>query len=195
MQFFRSRSAVSVAAAAALAMTASPAMARHYHRDRGIDGGDVLAGVLIIGGIAAIASAASKDRRDRETRYPDRYPREGDYRSYPNDDPDYRNDRDYRSQRDEPYYRNPSGGYDYDDRQEQYGSRDWRDAGSMDGAVSSCVGEIERGRDDVDTVESVEREDEGWRVAGRVESGREFTCTVDGDGRIRRVAVDGRALI
>ena len=42
------------------------------HR-RGIDGGDVLAGVLILGGIAAIASAASNknERRERE-RYDDR---------------------------------------------------------------------------------------------------------------------------
>jgi hypothetical protein len=37
-----------------------------WHRDR-VDGGDVLAGALILGGIAAIASAASKkDRQDRE---------------------------------------------------------------------------------------------------------------------------------
>lgn len=43
------------------------------HRDR-IDGGDILAGILVIGGIAAIASAASKNSRDR--RYEDR-----DYRS------------------------------------------------------------------------------------------------------------------
>lgn len=42
---------------------------RHWrHRDR-VDAGDVLAGVLIIGGIAAIANAASKPRTDR--RYPD----------------------------------------------------------------------------------------------------------------------------
>ena len=39
-----------------------------WHRHRRVDAGDVLAGVLIIGGIAAIASAASnnKRRRDRE---------------------------------------------------------------------------------------------------------------------------------
>lgn len=39
------------------------------HRNR-IDGGDILAGILVIGGIAAIASAASKNERDR--RYEDR---------------------------------------------------------------------------------------------------------------------------
>lgn len=48
----------------------------YRHRDR-IDGGDILAGILIIGGIAAIASAASKNARDNRgyenqtSRYPD----------------------------------------------------------------------------------------------------------------------------
>ena len=49
-----------------------------YRRHRGIDAGDVLTGVLIIGGIAAIASAAS-DRSDRRraerTRYRESNPR------------------------------------------------------------------------------------------------------------------------
>jgi hypothetical protein len=65
-------------AASALAM-ATPADARHYHRghDR-IDAGDVIAGALIIGGIAAIASAASNngydDRyRDGPRQYDDGY--------------------------------------------------------------------------------------------------------------------------
>jgi len=41
-----------------------------HHRDRGgVDGGDILAGVLILGGIAAIASAASKSDNSR-TDYP-----------------------------------------------------------------------------------------------------------------------------
>lgn len=58
---------------------------RYRGRDR-VDLGDVLAGVLIIGGIAAIASAASKNR-DERNRYPDAYPderqryRQGDWRA------------------------------------------------------------------------------------------------------------------
>ncbi|MEL7446599.1 MAG: hypothetical protein AAGK02_12435 [Pseudomonadota bacterium] len=47
---------------------------RYRHRNR-VDAGDVLAGVLIIGGIAAIASAASNDskkNRDRDYDYRDR---------------------------------------------------------------------------------------------------------------------------
>lgn len=52
---------------------------RRYRRDRGIDGGDILAGVLILGGIAAVATAATRDRDNRPvpTTYPE--PR-SDYR-------------------------------------------------------------------------------------------------------------------
>lgn len=56
---------------------------RHY-RHRGPSAGDVLAGVLIIGGIAAIASAATRESRERaDYRY-------RDYRSYPQPNADYR---------------------------------------------------------------------------------------------------------
>ncbi|MBB4612384.1 hypothetical protein [Novosphingobium taihuense] len=53
-----------VAAAAVAVSSATPAVARD-HRG-GIDGGDIIAGALVIGGIAAIAAAASNnnDRRD-----------------------------------------------------------------------------------------------------------------------------------
>ena len=58
-----------------------------YRRHRGVDAGDVLAGVLIIGGIAAIANAAknadSRRYRDRDYRYRDyrnRDDRRTDYR-------------------------------------------------------------------------------------------------------------------
>ena len=74
---------VGTAAAAAVAVSsATPAMAR----DRGgIDAGDVIAGALIIGGIAAIAAASSNRDRDRDYRYDrggyggdGRYDRRGD---------------------------------------------------------------------------------------------------------------------
>ncbi|MEP3051423.1 MAG: hypothetical protein ABJP48_00395 [Erythrobacter sp.] len=57
-----------VAAGAMALASATPAMANDRHRDRGIDTGDVIAGALIIGGIAAIASAASNNR-DRNRNY------------------------------------------------------------------------------------------------------------------------------
>ena len=52
-----------VAAGAMAVSAASPALARD--RDGGIDAGEVIAGALVIGGIAAIAAAASKNDRDR----------------------------------------------------------------------------------------------------------------------------------
>ena len=56
-----------LAASAATLFAAMPADARDGDRDRhrdrdGIDAGDVIAGALIIGGIAAIASSGSRDR-------------------------------------------------------------------------------------------------------------------------------------
>ena len=58
---------------------------RRWHRYRGrdrVDAGDVLAGVLIIGGIAAIANAATRDSRQREDyRYRDYRHRDYDYRT------------------------------------------------------------------------------------------------------------------
>jgi hypothetical protein len=65
-------------AAAATAIAATPAQAGRFdrHHGDGIDAGDVIAGALIIGGIAAIAVAASNDRGNR---YDDRYNRRDDY--------------------------------------------------------------------------------------------------------------------
>lgn len=59
-----------VAAGAMALSSATPAFAEHRDRD-GISAGDVIAGALIIGGIAAVASAASNnnDRYDRDYRY------------------------------------------------------------------------------------------------------------------------------
>lgn len=73
------KGALGTVAAGAMALAgATPAMAEH-DRDRGIDAGDVIAGAVIIGGIAAIAGALGNDddRRYRDRRYGDRY---GDYR-------------------------------------------------------------------------------------------------------------------
>lgn len=176
MTSFYKRSAALLASAAAFSMMATPAMARdwgwgggwggrYHHRDRGIDGGDILAGILIIGGIAAIASAASKSSKDSrkndEYRYPDQTPQ---------------NDR--------------SAGYGQDNRPE------WQEnAGSaMNTAINRCMDEIDRGQTGVDAVDSVNREGEGWRVQGRVNGGSNFTCAIDGEGRIRQVSIDGKAL-
>jgi hypothetical protein len=64
-----------IAAGVATLMASTAAVARPDYRHRGhdgIDAGDVIAGALVIGGIAAIASAASNNRYDRGYRYYDR---------------------------------------------------------------------------------------------------------------------------
>ncbi|MEK6637511.1 MAG: hypothetical protein AABY88_05440 [Pseudomonadota bacterium] len=65
-------------AAAATAISATPAQAGRFdrHNGDGISTGDVIAGALIIGGIAAVAVAASNGR---DGRYDDRDGWRGDY--------------------------------------------------------------------------------------------------------------------
>lgn len=77
-----------VAASAMAVASATPAVAQDRHRDNGIDAGDVIAGALIIGGIAAVAAAVDNDkdrydRRDRRNgRYDDRNNRGYSYNGY-----------------------------------------------------------------------------------------------------------------
>lgn len=59
------------AAAAALVSTAAPAVAAHGNRDS-ISAGDVIAGALIIGGLAAVLSGDDRDGRYDDGRYDDR---------------------------------------------------------------------------------------------------------------------------
>jgi hypothetical protein len=70
------KGALGTVAAGAIALaSATPAMADNdRHRDRGVDAGDVIAGAVSIGGIAALAGAFDNDdRRDRRNRnYRDR---------------------------------------------------------------------------------------------------------------------------
>ena len=65
-----------IAAGAMVASSATPALADHRDRD-GISAGDVIAGALIIGGIAAIATAASRNNRGYNGDY--QYDRAGYY--------------------------------------------------------------------------------------------------------------------
>lgn len=60
-----------VAAGAMVLSSATPAFARHGDGD-GIGAGEIIAGALVIGGIAAVAAAASDNDRD-DYRYDDRY--------------------------------------------------------------------------------------------------------------------------
>ena len=186
------RFAGSVALAALLATSATPAMAqrggwgggwgggRHHDRHRGGGGDGLLAGILILGGVAAIASAASANR-DRQQRddypVPDAFPEDAEPVL---DVPDA-------SARDD-VYRSPVR------------------IGTEDQAVDACAiaAEQDGGRDgqtaqvrDVDRVDAVGG---GWNVSGRVELRRgyrdpsrqteDFTCTVRG-GQVASVRLTG----
>lgn len=68
---------IGTAAATAMAVSATPAMAKDYDRD-GISAGEVIAGAVVLGGLAAILSSNKKDKyysgydRDyRDRRYRD----------------------------------------------------------------------------------------------------------------------------
>jgi hypothetical protein len=124
----------------------------HRHRDR-INAGDVIAGVAVIGVLAAIASSASRNRDDDY--------REGDYRQGRRPDP----------------YREPAPR-----------GRSWQGSG-IDGAVDLCVGELERGRDRVASVDQAARDAGGWRVSGSLGSGEGFACRIDNEGRIRAIDI------
>ena len=172
-----SRLAAVLLSAAAFSMTATPAIAqgwggwgRHHHRDR-VDAGDVLTGILIIGGIAAIASAASNsNKRERDRR-------RDDDRRYP----------------DQQYPRDSNAGYGQDNRPE------WREresnaaSGGIDGAVNACIDEVASGSARVDDIDNVNREGKGWRVQGQTIKGGTFVCSVDQSGRVTEVSVDGKA--
>ena len=165
------RSAAVLASAAVLSMAATPALAR----DRGWGGGWGKHYGRHHGDGVSAGSAASKSKKDREAqdgtndyRYPGRYPGQQDD-AVRDDSPRYGN----------------SGA---DDRPE------WREGTGINGAVDRCLEEVERGSNRVDGVDSVNREGEGWRVAGRTGNGQDFACTVGTDGRIRSASIDGRAI-
>ena len=70
------KSLVATVAAGAVALSSTPALAQHgpghgpgRHDHDGISAGDVIAGALVIGGIAAIASASSRNDRGRYDYY------------------------------------------------------------------------------------------------------------------------------
>ena len=61
-----------IAAGAMVASSATPALADHRD-NRGVSAGEIIAGALIIGGIAAIASASSRNNRGYNNGYGDNY--------------------------------------------------------------------------------------------------------------------------
>ena len=121
----------------------------HRHRDN-IDAGDVIGGLLIIGTIAAIASAASKgkaERRDRDDHYdpPYREPR----RDAPNYDPPADDAR-------------PYGDGTTEVRPYGNGEAEARAADACSWAVEAEMGDDAR----VDSIIGTEPNNGGWYVTG-----------------------------
>ena len=128
-----------VAAGAMALSSASPAFAKH-DRD-GIDAGDVIAGALIIGGIAAVAAAASDNDR-------------GGYRDYDYDRGGYRGGYDDRG---------------YGDGRGYNRSGNAREA--VERCVNAAENQAARysyGRADVTDIRSIDRKRDGFKVKGRI---------------------------
>jgi len=169
--------AAATAVAAALSLLATPVAARDYyghhrHHDDGIDTGDVIAGVVLLGAIAAIAGAADR-HNDGQVRERDR---DYDY-DYPLPDPDVDRDAD------------PNTGYDYRGANRDYGTG--YSSRGIDRAVDMCVDQVQRGDNRVATVDSVARSGEGWQVSGNTDGGLGYSCTIGDDGSIGDVFVGG----
>lgn len=152
------RKLTSLTTAAAIVLTsvglsAVPAEARgrhggwgYRHHDR-ISTGDVLGGLLIIGTIAAIASAASKDKRERA----------------PDDRPDYRYDPPYRDdERQEVPRYEPDMPNDVAPGAYGRGEAESRAADACSWAVEGEMGDDAR----VDSITGTEPNDGGWYVTG-----------------------------
>ena len=154
MRKFTSFAAAAAVVVTSVGISAVPAEARsrhggwgYRHHDR-VSTGDVLGGLLIIGTIAAIASAASKDRRERAPDY--RY------------DPPYRDNQRY-DQRDSDYVppvddrRGDDGAAAYDN-----GDVQRRAADACSWAVEAEMGDDAR----VERIDGTEANNGGWYVTG-----------------------------
>jgi hypothetical protein len=183
MKIFRSRAAASLAALAIVTMSATPVLARghddwgryRHHRGGGVDGGSLLAGLLVGGAAVAIATSASKNASDSRADEPAPY-------RYPGGP------------------ETGEAGYGDEPTGADEGSRDYPQGsgvgqGSFDGAVDACSAELDRGDKRIDSVENVRRMGDRYSVEGRLQGGAPFACSVDETGHIRSVAVDGHAMI
>jgi len=167
--------------AAMLATSATPALARpgwghggwggygRHWRHHDDDFGNVLLGAVIAGGIFAVASAASKANKDRDNR--------GVY------------DRNTDRENGVVY----GGNSRRDDQPAD--TRNWSDA--QNDAANACADGAEalasrRGvNSKVDDIDFVDRDGEGYRVEGRMEGGRSFSCGVR-NGELTYIQFDSR---
>ena len=146
-----------IAAGAMVASSATPALADHRDGRRdSVSAGDIIAGALIIGGIAAIATASSRNNRDNRG-YDQNYGyNNGGYNNSGYDNGGYNNGG----------YNNGSYGNGYD--------RDARYRGNPRQAVEQCISAAERYarsrglRADVTDIREVKDTRYGFQVKGRI---------------------------
>jgi hypothetical protein len=133
------------AAAAALVGASAPAVARDNDK---ISAGEVIAGAVILGGLAAVIASSDNDR--------DRY-----------DDRDYRYDND----------RYERGNYGYDNyhrgKGHKRGGYGYDNYGGGRSAVDKCINAVERwasrySRADVTQIRDIDRTRNGYRVTGNL---------------------------
>ena len=135
---------------------------RGWHRDRGgIDGGDVLLGLLLIGGIAAIAASADNANRDR------RRERDGDDGYRYRDEVPSRNDP-------------RGGGWQQPQARDDAARAPLRD---IDDAVDRCVAEASA-KGEVADIYSAARSADGFKVSGALTNGDGFSCDVSAQGGV-----------
>lgn len=142
---------------------------RGHHRGYGrgrVGAGDVLIGVAIIGGIAAIANSANRRERDRDVVIVERDTRDGAY-----------NPR-YNTRRND------------DSRTNNRASSRGSGASGLDNAVDQCLTRIERDVR-VDTVDNVDRTGAGWVVNGTLFNGAPFQCRIGNGGQIDAIDYSG----
>jgi hypothetical protein len=142
-------------------------------RRRGPSAGEVIAGVAILGGIAAIAASANNNRRNR-TRDVVVVDRDGfpvDERHYDERDLDRRN-----------FERREAA------RPPRMGGADMARSGvnGLNAAVDQCLDRVQRDAR-VDSVDVAERTAQGWLVGGTLFNGSGFQCRIGNDGRIEGV--------
>lgn len=80
------------------------------------------------------------------------------------------------------------------DRVEDDRDADYRSGGSFDEAIDTCSDAFARDNRAIGTVDGVRHVGRSLRVEGTLKDGRSYACNVDGEGRIRTLAVDGHAV-
>lgn len=203
MTKLHSRATVSIAALAALSMTVTPALARdggdwgRYRHHRHGDGGAVLAGLLIVGGAAAIASAVSKSSAEAQPEEAYSYPggpddsdaEDGAYEGDSQEPDDGEAIEAPRERSDD-----PSEGDNDTAPDTGYSNGAGAQVG-FDDAVNRCADEIEQGDNRIGAIDNVRHMGGRYTVEGHMETGRGFACSVDEEGQVRSVDINDHAMI